>query len=71
MSVRLIQSYKFSKQRRTIPPLLGERAGVRADVILATMMSWLRSESPVSRPAGSLLAAPVRNKFVMKFINIL
>jgi hypothetical protein len=35
MSVRLIQSYKFSKERRTILPLLG----VRADVILAPMMS--------------------------------
>jgi hypothetical protein len=30
---------KFSKERRTILPLLGERAGARADVILASMMS--------------------------------
>jgi hypothetical protein len=41
MSVRPIQSYKFSKERRTILPLLGERAGARVDVILASMMSWL------------------------------
>jgi hypothetical protein len=38
MSVRPIQSYKFSKERRTVLPLLGERAGARADVILASMM---------------------------------
>ncbi len=33
MSVRPIQSYRFLKEQRTIPPLLGERAGARADVI--------------------------------------
>ena len=32
MSVRPIPSYIFSKARRTILPLLGERAGARADV---------------------------------------
>jgi len=41
MSVRPFQSYKFSKERRTNHPLLGERAGVRADVIFASMLSWL------------------------------
>jgi hypothetical protein len=35
MSVRPIPSYEFLKERRTILPLLGERAGARADVILA------------------------------------
>jgi hypothetical protein len=35
MTVRRIPSYKFSKERRTILPLPGERAKVRADVILA------------------------------------
>jgi hypothetical protein len=39
MSVRPIPSYRISKERRTILPLLGERAGVRADVNLAT---WAR-----------------------------
>jgi len=50
MSVRPSQSDEFSKERRTILPLLGERAGVRAEVILASMMSWLHPKSPVSRP---------------------
>ena len=36
------------KSRRMILPLLGERAGVRADVILASLMSWLHPKSPVS-----------------------
>jgi len=67
MSVRPIQSYKTSKERWTILPLLsafafgfgaiaskrsedgGARAGARADVILASMMSWLHPKSPVSR----------------------
>jgi hypothetical protein len=40
MNVRPIQSYKFSEERRTLPPLLGERAGVRADVFLACRGSW-------------------------------
>jgi hypothetical protein len=71
MSVPPIQSYKFSKERRTIPPLLGERTGARADVILASMMSWLHPECPVLRPVGSPSAAPMRNRFVMKFINVL
>jgi hypothetical protein len=39
MSVRPIRSHKYSNGRRTILPLLGERVGVRADVILASMMS--------------------------------
>src|SRR5208283_5536349 len=50
ISVRPIQLETFSKERRTILPLLGERAGVRAEVILASMMSWLHPKSPVSRP---------------------
>ena len=50
VSVRRIQSDKFSKERRTILALLGERAGVRAEVILASLMSWLHPKSPVSRP---------------------
>ena len=39
MSVRPIQSHKFSKERQTILPLLVERAGARADVILISIMS--------------------------------
>jgi hypothetical protein len=33
ISARPVPSYQFSKARGTIPPLLGETAGVRADVI--------------------------------------
>ena len=33
-----------------ILPLLGERAGARADVILASMMPWLHPKSPASCP---------------------
>ena len=40
-SIRPVQSNKFSRERRTILPLLGERAGARADVILAFMILWL------------------------------
>ena len=30
-------------------PLLGERAGVRAEVVFASRISWLHPKSPVSR----------------------
>jgi len=40
MSVRPIQPYKFSKERRTILPLLGERTGARADEFLAAAAEY-------------------------------
>ena len=36
MTVLQIQSHEFLRRRRTIPPLLGERAGARADVLSVT-----------------------------------
>jgi hypothetical protein len=45
MGVRPNPSYKFSKEQRTILPLLGERAGARADVIRSASAGRISSSS--------------------------